>query len=439
MAISTKNEFVINPQSDDIFSYDIPNISRHQYKSWNGWAIGAYVHVWLPANSTFDLWRNYPVLLVDVRKCRNQHTQFIVAHLYDQHATTKRFMRLTGLNRWRASKSLKTWPTTSTYVLSNHFELVYEWELRTWSRPAAPAIATHWLVNVCDNQLQRWKIQRTTDLGRALQIITSFSGFLKLPCEIRHIIYRYALIDEVQKTSHSRIYTNRLVSQRLGVKEERFGRSGPGLLPRLQTPGILRVCQQIRTEALDNLYRTKILAIAITPRDYTFDSLNQDWLPDLSRFLHMRIDLTLDESDPSVTIQSISAISRMFQGRDLSFQFLQIIVAFPKIQSLPRLSKRTVTKGIQCLVPLLDTLVRKSELEYKALNISWGVTDDQKKVGDYSCAYNYLCGNSLQHAWSVVYGKLSSSGNNTPQVFVQVEDCQSMGCKVHSSRQSKLF
>ncbi|KAI0568852.1 hypothetical protein TUN199_11816, partial [Pyrenophora tritici-repentis] len=83
--------------------------------------------------------------------------------------------------RWIASVSLLWWPWASTYVLSNHFEIVYDWELRTWWRSSPLSLATHRMINTRTNRLAKHRISPTSDVGRALNTTFDFRQFLRLP------------------------------------------------------------------------------------------------------------------------------------------------------------------------------------------------------------------------------------------------------------------
>ncbi|KAF2818170.1 hypothetical protein CC86DRAFT_389126 [Ophiobolus disseminans] len=431
MAADSKRECLVKPCSDDVYSYDLLNQSRHTYKTWNGWTIGAYVHTWLPvhpkeiAGYNGHTWRDCPVLLVDVRKRKDEHVQFIVAHLYDWDAAVRRLGRAAGFAWLRARLSLREWPASSTHVLSNDFELVYEWKLKTWLRPDSPSISADYAINTRSNKLERCTLQPTTDIGRALQMTSTFTGLLQLPREIRAIIYAYALLDEVQKTSFSCIHLCSMLHRRCGFHEKsgspwRHDRHALGPLPRLQTPGLLRVCQQIRSEALEDVYRTKTLVVCIPSKESSVIDLNQSGLPDVHRFLRVRVEFRLDCSNSWYP----PLVMGMLEQR---VQFLQIIIRLEEHGPIPSCSN--VATRIGALLSFLKRLSGGESMRYQPLQLTWGVTSAQKEAGDYSCMSTYLSGTYLQHMWDCVHDDKYGCPS-----LAQTEACDSMGCKLHSRR-----
>jgi hypothetical protein len=416
---------------------DSYNPSQHKPKSWKGWIVGSYVHVWLPAN-THD-WRNFPVLIVDISKTTAGEIHFMVAYLYDRDAAIQRLRKSKSHAQWETTTWLRAWPKAFKYVLSNHVDTVFEWELRTWSRSNSESIASRWTIDVLTNRLERSKILLT---DMALDTNSGFLRFLELPSEIRDQIYDYALLDERQKTGRSFIHIRSLLQKR---KHDERGwpwhrdLSMPtlGPLPRLQTPNLFLVCRQIHSEALKSVYRTKILVITVTSTADIFHGFETNWSPlNIGRFLHIRVDLIFDCITQEIVRQCFSRVASLLQKHAQSLQFLEFRIGFSESQVYSsarevgfELVIEDIADGMREFVGSFHRSKASVSTEYKRLQISWGVSEHQKSVGDYSCACRYLCARYLSQLWSFVCGELVGDSEGTGPAVLE-ENCQDMGCKL---------
>jgi hypothetical protein len=425
MSVWTKSPYPERLHSKVDYRCTLTSPTQQEYKIWKGWSVGAYAHAWLPAETS--KWCNHPVLLVDILREAPDSVQFIVAHLYDRDAATQHLRALTRYARIRSIISLRAWPQWSKYVISNHFETVYEWELRTWSRSKLDTISKCWAINICTNRLAR------CDSSVALDSTSGFSQFLRLPCEIRDRVYDYALFDERQNTSTSYIYTRSLLQKRYHNERglpwyRELSTPALGPPPRLQTPNIFLVSKQIHREALNSVYRTKILVITVTSLEDICYSHDADWLPNIGHFLHIRVDLILDCFTAEVIRICLHEIASVLHKRALSLQFLQVRIAFPELN----VSDEVREHGFQHMITsenVADGMRAFADLfqAYKRLRIGWGVSEFHKKTGDYSCACRYLCASFLDQLWSSVCGRDAGDANPT----LREENCQRMGCNLH--------
>jgi hypothetical protein len=416
------------------------NPSQHEPKSWKGWIVGSYVHAWLPAN-THD-WRNSPVLIVDIGETTAREIYFVVAYLYDRDAAIQRLQKSEIPAPWTNITLLRAWPKAFKYVVSNQMDTVYEWELRTWSRSNSESITPHWTIDILTNRLARSKTLLGTDTDMACDTNSGFLRFLELPSEIRDQIYDYALLDERQKISRSLIYIRSLLHKR---KHDERGwpwhrdLSMPtlGPLPRLQTPNLFLVCRQIHNEALKSVYRTKVLVITVTSTADIFHGFDKNWSPlNMDHFLHIRVDLILHRVTQKIVRECFSRVASLLQEHTQSLQFLEFRIGLlePQVTSPVRevgfqLVIEDIADGMRGLADFFQESKADESSEYKRLHISWGVSEQQKSVGDYSCACIYLRATYLNQLWSFICGGLVGDSKDVGLAVLE-ENCQDMGCKL---------
>jgi hypothetical protein len=437
--------------SRQLSSYPFKNPSRHAYESWNGWVVGSFVHVWLFASipespfCTVQRWQNHPVLLVDICKEEKRDARFIVVHLYDRCTAAQHLRGLTRFARWRASISLWTWPRGYTYVLSNHYEMVYEWDLRIWSRSVSPSVARCWAIDTRTHRLASCDASPTTDVGRALSFQLNFWPFLRLPSEIRDIVYDYTLVDERQMTNKSRIYTRNLLAKREHLEKGQPWCSNPsipilGPLPAFHTPTILRVCKRVRSEALHLLYRTKIFVITVTSIDDDLNDLSQSWLPRLSCCLRIRVDFIMVDVTAEALLRCFHRVAGLLLKQASSLRFLEVRIGYPQTKASAALrdhgfallvSLEDVARSMYELVPVLTRVEGSKGAQYRQVQITWGVSEAQKRVGDYSCECVYLKASFLEHIWSRICTSLGEWLLDVSVTTFEEEDCRYLGCRFH--------
>jgi hypothetical protein len=429
MTATTTPIRVGEPVKRDTLSAALDASSQYKPKIWKGWTVGSYVQAWLPEHTPCtaphggQTGRKHPVLLVDIRKPAMGEAQFVVALLYDRSAAARRSRGLPWFARWIASMSLLRWPRTCTHVLSNDFELVYEWELATWYRSSPLSVATHWIIDARINRLAKYTISPASDVGRAMDTAPYFPRFLQLPREIRDLIYEHTLRDERQGLGQSRIYTHSLLLRRMyGKRNWPWYRDLclPALdpLPLFHTPGILRVCKQVQSEALDTLYRTKVLVVTVTSAAADFSGLTQRWSLDMLRFRRIRVDLVLT----SIAVEEIPVcfrrIGKLLEERARSLQTLEVRIGYSQVnasavrdhnvallferQDDAAVMRRDIAESMRELLPLIQGQRHRESAGYQPLRVRWGVSQAHRKAGDYSCAYTYLRAGFLEPIWGEV-------------------------------------
>jgi hypothetical protein len=430
------------------------NPSQTRYEAWKGWVVGSYIHAWLPEQPSESrpgngqVWRDHPVLLVEIRKEQEEReVQFIVAHLYNRPAAAQHTKKLPQFSRWAASISLFAWPRECMYVISNHLEAVYEWDLRVWFRSTSPSVATHLIFNVHTNRLAACDTSRGTGIGRALSTKVSFRFFLGLPREVRDLIYGYTLLDERQMTTRSRIYTRYLLSKREYRKKGWQWHCDPSLpalgpLPTLHTPCILRACKQVRCEALEALYREKTMVLTITSAETGFYDLSQGLLPSLSRFLRIRVDLIVTASAVAGEIHTcFHRIANLLLHQAPSLRFLEVRIGYSDMSIsaavhdrnlVLELSRGNITRCMFELKPLVQKQEEATGRGSKPLQITWGVSETQKRNGDYSCECIYLNTSFLKQIWNNMCNGTAQDRHEADEPLC-LEDCRLLGCRFHCS------
>ncbi|KAA8620722.1 hypothetical protein A1F94_013201 [Pyrenophora tritici-repentis] len=287
--------------------------------------------------------------------------------------------------RWIASVSLLWWPWASTYVLSNHFEIVYDWELRTWWRSSPLSLATHRMINTRTNRLAKHRISPTSDVGRALNTTFDFRQFLRLP------------------------------------------------------PREVRDNMQVQAEALDTLHRTKILVITVTSVEGDFSDLVQKWSLDMLHFRRIRVDLIMTDITAAAVRMCLCRVASLLKKRVLSLQTLEVRIGYSHMNASAAVRdhgfallfrRKDIAESMCELAPLLRRQQRRERRGYKPLQVWWGVSEVQKKAGDYSCACTYLRVSYLQRIWGQVCPKCGTDDGSAVPVSAD-EDCRHLGFKLH--------
>lgn len=439
----------------------IKDPSLQETLSWNGWAVGSYIYIWRPAQpldgSACDgrRWQSHPVLLIDICKPGSGEAQFVVVYLYNRRSAAQLVRPLARYARWRASISLWTWPRGHTYVLSNHFETVYEWDLRIWSRSVPPSVSTRWALDTRTNRLARYDTWLKSGVGRALSMKLNFQHFLRLPREVRDGIYDYVLLNVHRLMSQSRTCTHSLSAKRnlyrIGWPWYRDpSMPALGTPSNLSTPTILLVCSQVRREALEALYRTKTLAITVASMEDKLCNLDPKWLPSISRFLRIRFDFTTACIAAETMSECFRRVASLLLEHALSLRFLEVRIGYSHIDASAALrdhgfalliSREDVIRSMRELLPCLgmyNRLTRKPGFaERRPIQIKWGVSETQMEAGDFSCACTYLSASFLRQAWREVCG---GTGEGDTDVAVQLseQDCRHFGCICHSQQRNKI-
>lgn len=452
-SIEPKQKYTRDPSQPMESHAAIEGSSPQITPSWRGWSIGSYVHVLRPTQTldwsscNMERWQIRPALLIDIFKHDTTETEFLVVCLYDRYAAAQRSKGLEGYPRWRASVSLWAWPREYTYVLSDDFEIVYEWDLRVWSRSTPPSVAIHRTIDHLTSRLVRSDRWLETVLVGALSTKVRFRHFLCLPREIRDIIYEYALLDENRTTST--IHTNSSLSQR-AHHEKRWPwqcsllsirTSTPP--PDFNTPSILSVCRQVRCEALDALYRTKTLVITVTSTEFRLCGVHESWLPRISRFLRIRIDLIMACLTAEAMFECFRHVARLLVQYALSLQILEFRVGYSYASASAAVSDHGVALVISAedvvasmgqLVSLVEAQnIRTSSQrngECAPIKIIWGVNEVQRKAGDFSCSCSYVTSNCLRQMWQKACGA-SEVGSEDEVIQLLEQDCRHLGCFYH--------
>jgi hypothetical protein len=396
---------------------------------------------------------------MDIRKDAMGAAQFVVAHLYTRNQA---FQYLLELKRWIGFVSLLAWPKKFSYVLSNRCDIVYEWQLRTWTRSMPPSVALMWMFNIRTCRLETFDLSLKTDLGRALNYRRTFPHFLELPIEIRDCIYENALRDERQHTRDSLIYV-RSIHRRRNVGNGRLSRGlctpALGPLPKLQTPGLLLVSQRVRQEGLHTIYRTKRLVVTITS---AYESFGVELLPNVARFSHVRFDLVLFSVTSEILRRCLRSVVQLLRTRTLRPAIAEVRISQSHLGQAAETCERAyldmliknsrstfiaanlnkpgktmvedmelipcvIADGIRELV--LFCREKRQAVLNRHLAISWGVDEKQKRVGDYSCGCTYLSAAYLEQVWSRIYHNGSNETGNDPALAEAT--CHNMGCKLH--------
>jgi len=326
-------------------------VPREHYRIWNGWAVGSYVRAWLPADNLDGhlLWQDHRVLVVDIWKDAGSHVQFVVAHVYSREVVARRLRSAKKLGWCKDLMTWCTWPKGYDYILSSDY------------------------VSVTSN------LAEGTALAKALHTSPTFAHFLKLPRELRDQIYSYALIDEAQHTTKSRIHVYSLLRKRqLQLAGQAWRRDffAPilGPLPMIQTPGIFGVNRQVHAEASAIFYADKVFVLTNTGSDDYLDDLAQFQLPDLGRFLHVRVDVILGAIIPETLIDRLFRVANLLEQRASALQFLELRIPSSHVSGaansrthsfVHRLDSNNVSDSTRAIA----TLVRRMQPRKDYLNL----------------------------------------------------------------------
>lgn len=158
--------------------------------------------------------------------------------------------------------------------------------------------------------------------------------------------------------------------------------------------------------------------------------------------MRIRIDLllachTLDTilGLTGIICECFRRIATLLQERALGLQFLEIRFG---TYSLPiRLARykdvikyKAVLEGMREFSENFSRARMKISTERGPLNICWGISERQKKAGDYSCTCTYFCARSLEQVWKRVCYR-PEIGAEDAECTLAVENCRHMGCKLH--------
>jgi hypothetical protein len=443
--------------------HDCHTRSRRRLEMWNGWVIGSFVYARLSTSTHDDFpWNQQSwnaAFLIDLWKDAIGIPHFVVAPLYTRNMVVRH-------RGWAGLAALLRWPHKFKYVLSNELKIVDECQLRTWRRSSPPSVADAWIFDSRTSRLEKTGLSRETEIARALDFKQTFPRFLQLPREIRDCIYEIALLDEHQQASRSRLYARSILQSRdLGGKAEPFRvDSTPALgpLPSLQTPGILRVSRKVRQEALQAVHRTKILVVTITSIEDVADLLGSKRLPEIGCFWHVRLELVLFSVTSRTVRRCLHNAVTLLRFNVLSPRFLQITIGHAHIDDSAETSERTYLdmlietrkpsfvvsgsrgddRGIAQDKLTIPSVIANGMRDFALLcheagrggplHVSWGVSEDQKRAGDYSCLCTYLCAAYLHQVWRRIY---TGHGNGNDATYKDVvpseERCPHMGCRFH--------
>jgi hypothetical protein len=205
------------------------------------------------------------------------------------------------------------------------------------------------------------------------------------------------------------------------------------------------------------VYRTKLLVITITSMEDVSDLLEARQLPEISRFLHVRLELVLFSVTSRRVRRCLHNAVTLLRLDILSPRFLQITIAHSHINEPAETSERAyldmlvkarkpsfVAKNVKdkemipCVIADgmrdIALLCRETDraVRKELLHISWGISEDQKRAGDYSCVCTYLCAIYLHQLWRPLYTGCSYGYDSTiPYLIISEETCQHMGCRAH--------
>ena len=274
-----------------------------------------------------------------------------------------------------------------------------------------------------------------------------YPRFLQLPPEIRDRIHDYAFVDEHQDTIRSRIHATSLVSKR--EHRERgwpwhcstSWMPTPSPLPRFHTPCILRVCKQVRCEALDVLSRTKTLVVTITSEEDKLCDLNQSWLPSISRFQRVRVDIILTCATAGTVLECFRRVTWLASTQQTpSLQLLEIRLGYSTANISAAihdhglslvLDSKDIARSMRQLALLSRARNNQQNQEYRRLQIRWGVSTEHVKAGDFSCHCRYLSATFLMLIWTRVCDEMEGKEDNAG-IELSEQDCRHFGCAYHS-------
>jgi hypothetical protein len=210
------------------------------------------------------------------------------------------------------------------------------------------------------------------------------------------------------------------------------------------------------------VHRAKILVITITCMEDVVDLLAAKRLPEIGRFLHVRLELVLFSVTSRTVRRCLHNAVTLLRFNVLSPRFLQITIGHSHLDESTETSERTymdmliearkpsfvvsASKGDDHVIMkdkgMIPSVIANGMREFALLchetrregllHVSWGVSEDQKRAGDYSCVCTYLCAAYLDQAWRRMYTGHGNGNNATYKDLVLSEErCQHMGCRFH--------
>ena len=167
-----------------------------------------------------------------------------------------------------------------------------------------------------------------------------------------------------------------------------------------------------------------------------FGKLDEPWLPNMSQFLRIRIDLMLSSVVAGAFREYLHDAARLVRERGKLLQFLEIRLATRRSKQSFNLCSHSFIQEIAEGMREIAILARgerplRDFTAFRPMQVSWGVSEQQKKVGDYSCNCTYLGADSLNQVWSQIE---SVKKPDVERIFsLQEETCNDMGCRLHQS------
>lgn len=421
-------------------------ISKGLDPSSNGWNVGSFVNAFRQVQSLHNAprWQIQPALLLGIHRQAPSNVQFTVVYLYDQKVAAEGLSMLGIYARYKAIISMWTWPQEHRYVISSRVEKLNEWDLRTWSRSDLPSVSDRWALDPSSNRLVRCDISLRKVVQTALNLSPRFQYLHQLPREVRDQIYNHLLFDEQQRTVHSRIHISSLLSAQADRKNHwslyNVSFRMPQV-PKFHTPCILRVCKWLRSEALEALYRTKTLVITVSYPKHGFWSCTDDYWPDIRRFQRIRVDIVVDQEAVHVMSECFQYVARLLSKEQApSLRILELRLGFLHSRAPIAVADdiHTVTMSREAVFGLMSHIrpVLKERtnsqfsVDYRPVQLVWGVSKTQIEDKDYDCYCSYLSQECLQRSW-----EQSSSEDNSPLTDVHLDlaqqNCQLFGCIYH--------
>lgn len=272
------------------------------------------------------------------------------------------------------------------------------------------------------------------------------SFFLRLPREIRDTIYDFALLDIRQMDIQSRIYIQNLIFQRKTLGQDQPVACSPSMLtlgpfPTFLAPSMLRVSQQIRREALQSIYRRKVWVSTITSTGRELSDSIQSWLPAISCFWRIRLDFDLAQVAADTMSASFSSVSETLAKHAHSLRYLEIRISYSHDEASAALRDHGFALVVahedilRCMRKLKSGFAMRESTEgdggYRPPQVSWGVSEAQRRVEDYHCERTYLNYIYLERLWSLVDVVDSDveSVKEYDSLRMLEEDCHTFGCR----------
>ncbi|KAF2872264.1 hypothetical protein BDV95DRAFT_569387 [Massariosphaeria phaeospora] len=249
-----------------------PRLSRRaHHTSWNHYTIGNHVISSDAERST----EAYPSVIVDICTKGATLVYAVVARLYDHSAALDRIDQ--GVSAGPGVSALSC-PHQSHFVISNDFEAVHFQHLAPWNQNLflQQSVSSDVYFNLSTQCVDRLP-DAASDIKKGLEGQPhQFAYFMKLPREIRDLIYQAALENPEDSTNHFLAYRH--------SRPVQF----------FETPGLLGpTTKQVHHEVMDCLYRTKTPVLVQLSRGRTRDKLGRRLLHESTRFQNHCAQLTL--------------------------------------------------------------------------------------------------------------------------------------------------